>query len=74
MGDQTARAAPARGRCSILSGRGERAELAEAPGPGQLLKGTVELQLVVDNELLEPSDELATEEATENTDRQEEAW
>jgi hypothetical protein len=35
---------------------------------------TVELQLALDNELLESSDELATEDATENTDRQEEAW
>jgi hypothetical protein len=46
--------------------------LAEALGLGQILKGTVELQLALDNELLEPSDELVAEDAAENTDGQEE--
>ncbi len=47
-------------------------ELAEALGLGQFLKGTVELQLAVDNELLESSDELGAEDAAENSDGQEE--
>jgi hypothetical protein len=47
-------------------------ELAEALWLSQFLKGSVELQPALDNELLESSDELATEDATEDTDRQEE--
>ena len=68
---------PTEGRLRIddpLLGEELAQELLEALGRCKLLKCAMELELVVKQELLESSGELAAEEAAENPDGQEEAW